>query len=95
MPFRLARLSKVRFRPVRIHAVKDNIEGSLPTRGGKTRSLTKEDFSQLSAIFLREKAQFDHLVSLPDSEDRAKAIIATMDSIEADYDSLPWRPAQG
>jgi len=26
-------------------AVKDNIAGSLPTRDGKTRSLTKEDFS--------------------------------------------------
>ena len=69
-------------------AVKDNIGANLPTRGGKTRSLTKEDFSQQSAIFLREKAQFDHLVSLPDSEDRAKAISAAMDSIEADYDSL-------
>ncbi len=69
-------------------AVKDDIEPDLPTRGGKTRSLTKEDFSQKSAIFLRPKAQFNHLVALPDSEDRAKAIIAAMDSIEADYDSL-------
>ncbi|MCP3995321.1 MAG: N-6 DNA methylase, partial [bacterium] len=33
-------------------------------------------------------AQFDHLVALPDSEDRAKAIIAAMESIEADYESL-------
>ena len=69
-------------------AVKDDIEPSLPTRGGKTRALTKEDFSQQSAIFLQPKAQFDYLVALPDSEDRAKAIIAAMDSIEADYDSL-------
>lgn len=69
-------------------AVKDDIEPGLPTRGGKTRALTKEDFSQQSAIFLQSEAQFDHLVALPDSEDRAKAIIAAMDSIESDYDSL-------
>jgi len=69
-------------------AVKDGIKANLPTRGGKTRALTKEDFSQQSAIFLQPKAQFDHLVALPESEDRAKAIIEAMDSIEADYDNL-------
>jgi type I restriction-modification system DNA methylase subunit len=69
-------------------AVKDTIEANLPTRGGKTRPLNKEDFSQKSAIFLRPKSQFDHLVSLPDSEDRAKAIIGAMESIEGDYDNL-------
>ncbi len=69
-------------------AVKDKIEASLPTRGGKTRPLTKEDFSQQSAIYLQPKAQFDYLVSLPDSEDRAKAIIEAMESIEADYEKL-------
>ena len=68
--------------------VKDDIEANLPTRGGKTRELTKEDFSQKSAIFLQPKAQFDYLVALPDSEDRAKAIIGAMESIEADYESL-------
>ncbi len=69
-------------------AVKERIEPNLPSRGGKTRQLTKEDFSQQSAIFLQSKAQFDHLVALPDSEDRAKAIIEAMESIEADYDNL-------
>ena len=69
-------------------AVKDGIEANLPTRGGKTRALTKEDFSRQSAIFLQPKAQFDHLVALPDSEDRAKAIIEAMESIEGDYDNL-------
>lgn len=69
-------------------AVKDEIEAGLPTRGGKKRALTKEDFSQKSAIFLRPEAQFDHLVSLPDNEDRAKAIIGAMESIERDYTSL-------
>ena len=46
-------------------AVKDSIEANLPTCGGKTRALTKEDFSQQSAIFLQPKAQFDYLVGLP------------------------------
>lgn len=68
--------------------VKDVIEAGLPTRGGKTRPLTKEDFSQKSAIFLQPKAQFDTLVALPDSADRAKAIIDAMESIEEDYESL-------
>ena len=69
-------------------AVKPGIEASLPTRGGRRRALTKEDFSQKSAIFLRPEAQFDNLVALPDGADRAGAIIAAMESIEADYDSL-------
>jgi type I restriction enzyme M protein len=38
--------------------VKDDIEVGLPTRGGKIRPLTKEDFSQKSAIFVQHKAQF-------------------------------------
>ena len=69
-------------------AVKDEIAAGLPTRGGRTRPLTREDFSQKNAIFLRPAAQFDHLVALPDGEDRAAAIIAAMESIEADYHSL-------
>lgn len=68
--------------------VKDKIAADLPSRAGKTRPLTKEDFSQKSAIFLQSKAQFDHLVSLPDSTDRAKAIIEAMESIEEDYENL-------
>ncbi|KFD41574.1 DNA methyltransferase [Peptococcaceae bacterium SCADC1_2_3] len=69
-------------------AVKDGIEASLPTRGGVKRKLTKEDFSKKSAIFLRPKAQFDYLVGLKDSDDRAKAIIDAMESIDADYETL-------
>ncbi len=51
-------------------SVKEQIEPKLPSRGGKTRDLTKEDFSQQGAIYLRPKAQFDTLVALPDSADR-------------------------
>lgn len=72
----------------RFLTVRERIEANLPTRGGKPRPLTKEDFSRQSAIFLQERAQFDYLVSLPDSEDRAKAIIEAMESIEADYENL-------
>jgi type I restriction enzyme M protein len=72
----------------RFLAVKDEIVASLPRRGGKTRELSKEDFSQKSSIFLRERAQFDHLVSLSDRDDRAKAVIEAMESIEADYENL-------
>ena len=69
-------------------AVKDKIIATLPTRGGKTPKLTKKDFSKKSAIFLQPKAQFDDLVSLKDSDDRAKAIIDAMESIEKDYETL-------
>lgn len=37
--------------------VKDEIVASLPTRGGKTRTLTKEDFSQKSAQFVERLHQ--------------------------------------
>jgi type I restriction enzyme M protein len=69
-------------------SVKDGIEANMPKRGGKTRTLSKEDFSRKSAIFLRPAAQFDSLVGLTDSDDRAKAIIDAMESIEADYETL-------
>ncbi len=68
--------------------VKDKVEANLPIREGKRLAPTKEDFSQQSAIFLKPEAQFDHLVALPDGVDRAKAIIAAMESIENDYDGL-------
>ncbi|MBK9779113.1 MAG: N-6 DNA methylase [Anaerolineales bacterium] len=68
--------------------VKDSIEAGLPQRAGKTRELTKQDFSQKSSIFLRPNAQFDYLVSLPSEADRADAIIKAMESIEEDYATL-------
>src|ERR1700686_2372681 len=63
-------------------AVKNGIEASLPKRGGKARPLTKEDFSQRGAIFLRPEAHFDYLVSLPDSARRDRAIQHAMETIE-------------
>lgn len=40
----------------RFLGVRDAIVTNQPTRGGKTRPLTKEDFSQKSVIFLQPKA---------------------------------------
>ena len=70
----------------RFLAVKDTIK--LPSRGGKTRALTKKDFSKKNAIFLKPEAQFDYLVSLGDDQDRVKKLVEAMESIEADYESL-------
>ncbi|QTR45601.1 N-6 DNA methylase [Thiothrix litoralis] len=74
-------------------SMQDGIIATLPSRGGVKRALTKEDFSQKSAIFLKPAAQFDELVKLTDADDRAEAIILAMESIEADYltlkDQLP------
>ena len=72
----------------RFLAVKNGIEAGLPKRGGRTPALSKGDFSQRSAIFLQPKAQFDYLVALTDSDDRARAVIEAMESIEADYVNL-------
>lgn len=69
-------------------AVKPQIEAALPSRGGVTRPLTKEDFSSKGAIFLQEKAQFDSLVNLTDADDRAQAVIDAMEAIEVDYETL-------
>ncbi len=69
-------------------SVKEEIEPTLPSRGGKIRELTKEDFSKKSAIYLKPEAQFDYLIALTDADNRAEAIIQAMDSIEADYTNL-------
>jgi len=61
--------------------VKDQIEASMPTRAGKTKPLTKGDFSRKSAIFLKPEAQFDYIVDLPDSADRAGLIWVHSDQI--------------
>ena len=69
-------------------SVLPDIKADRPTRRGVPRPITKEDFSGRSAIYLREEAQFDHLLNLPDSNDRAEAIMKAMEMIEEDYDAL-------
>lgn len=68
--------------------VRDEILPTLPSRGGKARDLTKADFSSRSAIFLREEAQFDYLVGLPEDQSPSAAVIHAMETIEEDYESL-------
>lgn len=68
--------------------VKKEIVATLPSRGGRTRDLTKEDFSKKSAIYLKPAAQFDYLIALTDADNRAEAIVQAMESIEADYTNL-------
>lgn len=68
--------------------IKPQIEATLPSRGGKTRPPTKEDFSGRGAVYLRNEAQYEYLVNLSDAEDRAEAIMHAMEVIEEDYESL-------
>ena len=74
-------------------AVRDEIAAGLPKpkRGGRTRALTREDFSRRSALFLQPAARFDHLVALPDGEDRAAAVIAAMESFLTQFADR-WTP---
>ncbi len=72
----------------RFQKARTEIEETLPSRGGVTRALTKEDFSQRSAIFLPEEAQFPYLVGIPDGGDRGQIIVEAMEAIERDYPAL-------
>jgi type I restriction enzyme M protein len=68
--------------------VRDEIIPTLPSRGGVVRDLTKEDFSRRGSIYLQPQAEFDTLVSLPEGQSAASALIAAMESIEGDYETL-------
>jgi type I restriction enzyme M protein len=68
--------------------VRDEIIPTLPSRGGKARDLTKEDFSSRGSIYLRDEAQFDYLVSLPEGHSASAAVIRAMETIEEDYETL-------
>lgn len=72
----------------RFKAVKAEIEKTVPTRGGKARPLTPEDFHGKSAIYLDDSAQFPALLNLSEQEDFPQAIINAMKKIEEDYPSL-------
>jgi hypothetical protein len=67
---------------------RDEIIPTLPSRGGVVRELTKEDFSRCGSIYLRKAAEFDTLVSLPEGQSAATVLIAAMESIEGDYETL-------
>jgi type I restriction enzyme M protein len=73
----------------RFQNVKIEVEKTLPShpQRGK-RALTKKDFEEQNSMFLPEKAQFDFLVSLPESADIGEAIDNAMKLIEDEYDNL-------
>lgn len=68
---------------------KENVEKSLPYHPQRgRRPVTKQDFEEQNAMFLPDKAQFDYLVSLPESADIGEAIDNAMKLIEEEYENL-------
>lgn len=72
----------------RFKAVKVEIEKTLPSRGGKKRPITKDDFKGKAAIFLPEEAQYDFILNLPESADIGTGINAAMKAIEDEIEML-------
>jgi type I restriction enzyme M protein len=73
----------------RFQKVKLEIEKDLPVHPQRgVRPVTKHDFEERNAMFLPEKAQFDYLVSLPESADIGEAIDNAMKLIEDEYENL-------
>ncbi len=73
----------------RFEKVRDEVEKNRPVhpqRGKKP--IQKEDFKEKSAIYLPEKARYDYLVSLPESNDMGECINEAMKAIEEEYDNL-------
>ena len=57
-------------------------------RTGQKREVTKDDFVAAGSILLPEKAKYDYLAALPESENIAEAINNAMKLIEEEYPSL-------
>ena len=80
----------LRFAQNRYEDAKIQVEKNLPfnPRTGEKRKATKDDYAAAGAILLPEKAKYDHLANLPESEDIAEAINNAMKLIEAEYPDL-------
>ncbi|MDF5738141.1 MULTISPECIES: type I restriction-modification system subunit M [unclassified Nostoc] len=72
----------------RFNAVNAEIEKGLPSRGGRKRPITKDDFKGKSAIFLPIEAQYDRILNLAENADIGKAINAAMKAIEDETQML-------
>ncbi|HPM01520.1 MAG TPA: type I restriction-modification system subunit M N-terminal domain-containing protein, partial [Candidatus Cloacimonadota bacterium] len=73
----------------RFQRVKVEVEKNLPSHPQRgRRQLTKKDFEEQNSMFLPDKAQFEYLVSLPESADIGEAIDNAMKLIEDEYDNL-------
>ena len=80
----------LRFAQNRYEDAKIEVEKNLPVnpRTGQKREASKDDFAAAGAIMLPEKAKYDYLADLPESEDIAEAINNAMKLIEAEYPDL-------
>lgn len=80
----------LRFAQNRYEEAKIEVEEKLPInpRTNEKREPTKDDYTAAGAIFLPEKAKYDYLADLPESEDIADAINDAMKLIEAEYPDL-------
>lgn len=72
----------------RFDQIKNEIEPTLPVRGGKRMPLTKEMFQERAAIYLPEKAHFNFLTEQPKGADIGAAIDNAMRLIEEEYEQL-------
>lgn len=72
----------------RFLVVEEEIKRNLPTRGGVTRPVTKDDFTKKSALFLPEEARYDRLLELSNDKNKGEAIVAAMETIESAHDYL-------
>lgn len=80
----------LRFAQNRYEDAKIEIEAKLPVnpRTGQKREATKNDYLGAGAIMLPERAKYEYLADLPESEDIAEAINNAMKLIEAEYTDL-------
>jgi type I restriction enzyme M protein len=80
----------LRFAQNRYEDAKVQVQDRLPInpRTGEKRQPTKDDYTAAGAIMLPEKAKYEYLAALPESEDIAKAINNAMKLIEAEYPDL-------
>ncbi len=80
----------LRFAQNRYEDAKIQVDENLPInpRTGEKRKANKDDFAAAGAIMLPEKAKYDYLAALPESEDTADAINNAMKLIEAEYPDL-------
>jgi type I restriction enzyme M protein len=72
----------------RFNAVQAKIEKGLPSRGGKKRPITKDDFKGKSAIFLPTEAQYDRILNLAENADIGKSINTAMKAVEDETQML-------
>ncbi len=80
----------LRFAQNRYENAKLEIEKNLPVnpRTGAKREASKDDYAAAGAIMLPEKAKYEYLVALPESEDISECINNAMKLIEAEYPDL-------